>query len=103
MKPLGLQHYLFLQFQEEGVFEFSYAFLGSQDFFFKFLKFLSDVTFCIDQSLFSDVVLRNGIFMDIADFHVVSEDFVETDFQGWNTGTLSFPHQHLIQELFRVL
>ena len=41
--------------------------------------------------------------MDIADFHVVSEDFVETDFQGWNTGTLLFPHQHLIQELFRVL
>ena len=41
--------------------------------------------------------------MDIADFHVVSEDFVETDFQGWNTSTLLFPHQHLIQELFSVL
>ena len=55
--------------------------LGGKNLLFIFLKFLSNIPFCIDKSLFADPFLRDFVLVGVADLDVITEDIVVTYFQ----------------------
>ena len=72
----------------------------SEDLFFIFFQLLSDIAFCIYQSLLAYPFSRNLVFMRIADFNVIAEYIIICNFQAGNTSLFNFALLNLQQIIF---
>ena len=66
---------------EKHEFQFQCFFFGAQNLFFDFFKLLGDVAFAGRQSLFSLVAKRHEVGLAFADFEIIAENFVISDFE----------------------
>ena len=70
------------------VFKLVYTRLGSKDKIFLFLELRRYVSLVVDESLFSDVIVRHFVYHAFADIDIVAEYFVVSDFECLDAGPL---------------
>ena len=75
---------------KKRVFKLGDALFGPQDRRFALFHRFSNEPLCTDQRLLADVVSGHPVQIGLADFDVVSKDFIEADFQGFDPGAGPF-------------
>ncbi len=82
--------------------EAEYLFFRPQNLVLVRFEFIGDVSFAIDQGLFSNVVVGNFVRVDFGHFDVITENLVVLHFELGNIGLLSFSGLDLCQHAPRI-
>jgi len=89
-------------FIEDFIFKCNSAIFRIQNLAFKILQFIGDITLCIYQSLFADIIRGNFFRMRSGNFKVITENLVVSDFYRGNTGSSSFLRFQARQPAFAI-
>jgi len=76
-------------FFEEPIFNFSDALFRVQYQRFILFHLRRDVSFCVNQGLFSDVFRRHLRGVAVGDFKIIAKDLVVADFERFDAGPLT--------------
>ena len=82
-------------FRKELVFQIHYFFFGTQNQLCQIIQFRCNETLAVGKGLFTDIVFRHIFQIGLCHFQIITENFIETDFQVFDACFFPFFFFHL--------